>query len=651
MKSFSKVIDLFSGVKTIKVDHEYTATCPVCNAEKHLYITLEGDKVLLFCQKCKAPGREIAAAVGLSMNDLFLDDTPKQPAPVEQKLIDKRTHIYTDADGNPVARKDIKKYPDGKKCYWQRYDKSAKKWEDRLNGMVVPLYNLPALLKEQKIVFVVEGEKDADTLAGWKLAATTLPNGGGATKWHPEYNEAFANKGVVILTDNDDIGRSYGEEVARNVSKVASQVRVVHCEDIHPGLMQKGDITDIVEDIGTDVAQKAMMSAIEAAPIWKPSAVEEAVPASDPDALVDWSKIVAQSAADIDFTQTPQPTPFIDDILTEGVYLLNAFSKVGKSRLMLQMLLALSTGSSFLGRKTMKCDTLYLALEDERIDYENRLFRFLDGSPAPENLYTLTRESFPNYNTPTLDSTGGLEIIIENHLKNHPDTKVIGIDVLSKIRSKGSNKDFTQDERKDLEHLLMLTAKHQIAIVVAHHVSVTGMRGSTKRSSSIGSGAGSYQISGTVTGEYEMAVDAENTSIVTFRVNGRRIRAQAMRIEDNYPMWSLVGDADTIRKREKELERESKLQPLVQTIEYLVNRDTFWRGRVNALLQENQLASHLLPMCAAPSVEEMTSRDLLVMLKRDGYAVEKTGNGSGSALYKCYRLGNGIETEQMKITG
>ena len=53
------------------------------------------------------------------------------------------------------------------------------------------LYRLPDLLNAppERPVFVVEGEKDVETLASLGLIATT--NAMGAGKWRPEYNEAL----------------------------------------------------------------------------------------------------------------------------------------------------------------------------------------------------------------------------------------------------------------------------------------------------------------------------------------------------------------------------------------------------------------------------------------------------------------------------
>ncbi len=58
-------------------------------------------------------------------------------------------------------------------------------------------------------VFIVEGEKDADTLASLGLVATTNP--GGAGKWRREYNGYLASRKVIILPDNDEAGENHAD--------------------------------------------------------------------------------------------------------------------------------------------------------------------------------------------------------------------------------------------------------------------------------------------------------------------------------------------------------------------------------------------------------------------------------------------------------
>ena len=80
-------------------------------------------------------------------------------------------------------------------------------WLWDLKGIKRLLYRLPELLKDiraERRIFVVEGEKDVDTLRRVGLAATTNPCG--ALQWRREFNTYLVGVDVIILSDNDDKG-------------------------------------------------------------------------------------------------------------------------------------------------------------------------------------------------------------------------------------------------------------------------------------------------------------------------------------------------------------------------------------------------------------------------------------------------------------
>ena len=73
-------------------------------------------------------------------------------------------------------------------------------------------------------IFIVEGEKDADTLAAHGYVATTNPFGAG--KWRSQYNSHFSGRHVIIVPDNDEAGRKHAESVKRQLEPIAASVRV-----------------------------------------------------------------------------------------------------------------------------------------------------------------------------------------------------------------------------------------------------------------------------------------------------------------------------------------------------------------------------------------------------------------------------------------
>ncbi len=91
-----------------------------------------------------------------------------------------------------------------------------------------------------EMVYVCEGEKDADTLATVGLVATSAPCGtrGG---WHPHFTTALAGRHVVVLPDADGPGRRWGALVAEAVRGTAASVTVV---DLARGRRGTWDVTN-----------------------------------------------------------------------------------------------------------------------------------------------------------------------------------------------------------------------------------------------------------------------------------------------------------------------------------------------------------------------------------------------------------------------
>jgi hypothetical protein len=143
---------------------------------------------------------------------------------------------YTDEQG-VLLYQSIRLEP---KDFRQRQADGKGGWRNNLQGVRRVLYKLPELLRAgpNRMVFIVEGEKDVDRLRSIGLVATT--NAMGAGKWTPEYNAALKGRNVTILPDNDDPGRKHAEQVTHHLLAVAASVRVIHL----PGLSEKGDVSD-----------------------------------------------------------------------------------------------------------------------------------------------------------------------------------------------------------------------------------------------------------------------------------------------------------------------------------------------------------------------------------------------------------------------
>lgn len=109
---------------------------------------------------------------------------------------------------------------------------------------VKDVQRLPYRLNElvgQTTIYIVEGEKDADTL--WKLGLPATSNAAGAGKWGDSETQALKNidiKRVIVLPDNDGPGRKHSEDVAKRMKANRIACTIVTL----PGLSAHGDVSD-----------------------------------------------------------------------------------------------------------------------------------------------------------------------------------------------------------------------------------------------------------------------------------------------------------------------------------------------------------------------------------------------------------------------
>ena len=117
-----------------------------------------------------------------------------------------------------------------------------------MQGVQLVPFRLPELIeaiKQQRTVYIAEGEKGALSLVSIGLTATCSP--GGAGKWKQVYTSHFAGADVVVLPDNDTPGRGHAAQVAAGLLPVARSVRVIAL----PDLPTKGDVFDWIAAGGT----------------------------------------------------------------------------------------------------------------------------------------------------------------------------------------------------------------------------------------------------------------------------------------------------------------------------------------------------------------------------------------------------------------
>ena len=130
------------------------------------------------------------------------------------------------------------------------------------------------------------------------------------------------------------------------------------------------------------------------------------------------------NAVDLLAKEIPPLRQALPGLLPEGLGLLAAPPKAGKSFLCVQIGAELALGGSLLGIAAVQRDLLYYPLEDGERRVQDRLSAILAGRPAPSRL-TL------RWDAPRLG--GPLEAEVSTWLDEHP-LGVVLVDVLSKVR-------------------------------------------------------------------------------------------------------------------------------------------------------------------------------------------------------------------------
>jgi RecA-family ATPase len=168
------------------------------------------------------------------------------------------------------------------------------------------------------------------------------------------------------------------------------------------------------------------------------------------------------TAAELMAIEFPEPRWAVPGILAEGLNLLCGPPKLGKSWFALNVAVAVSMGTKAFGRVHVdQGDVLYLALEDPGRRLQSRLRMVLGLEPAPERLTLETA-------CPAI-ADGGAELI-DKWLGEHPDARLVIVDVFTRIRGKVNDRSGRYEaDYEAMAAIKTIADEWGIAILVVHH--------------------------------------------------------------------------------------------------------------------------------------------------------------------------------------
>ncbi len=258
----------------------------------------------------------------------------------------------------------------------------------------------------------------------------------------------------------------------------------------------------------------------------------------------------------------PGKPPVVEGLLYPGVYLFVGAPKVGKSFLMAQLAYHVSKGLPLWGYEVRQGAVLYMALEDDYPRLQGRLYRmFGEDSAADLHLSIYAKQ---------LNS--GLEEQLKRFVREHPDTRLIIIDTLQKIREAGAEKYSYADDYKVITSLKRFADGTGVCLLLVHH---TRKQQADDKFDMI---SGTNGLMGAADGAFLLQKERRTDNAATLDISGRDLQDQRLYLkrDEERLAWEL-------ERRETEPYREPP-DPVLEAVAALVTAERpEWRGTATDL--------------------------------------------------------------------
>ena len=435
--------------------------------------------------------------------------------------------------------------------YYQTRSISDKKFYKPTNeeAGAEPLFNRKALWGTSKEpVFIVESPLCALSIMQCGGVSVSLCGVGGANKLVKEVKSKKPNAPLVLCLDNDEPG----QKASASLEKELQATKIPYIVFNVAG--SKKDPNEL------------LMS--------NPEELKAAVAAAKREVRKVYKRGVASIAAsDLQTAKIDPPEWLIPDVLPQGLAILCASSKVGKSWMAMQMCLAISRGKEFLDYASNQAGCLYLALEDGIFRLKDRLNKVLDGGEAPSNFYLSIKAN-------GLD--GGLIKQLDEEFEEHPDIKLIIIDTLQKVRGSAKKDEIAYaTDYRELGALKEYADNKRICIFLIHHL--RKMADENDVFNMISGSNGIMGVCDTIFIIYKKKRQDENAVLF---MTGRDIRQQdvVVHFDETKYQWEMVGTAEEEERKRKKREYENN--PIVKTVKDLLKQYPMgWKGTATDLIK------------------------------------------------------------------
>ena len=257
--------------------------------------------------------------------------------------------------------------------------------------------------------------------------------------------------------------------------------------------------------------------------------------------------------------------PVIEGLLYQGTYLFVGSPKIGKSFFMAQLAYHVSTGTPLWDYPVKKGTVLYLALEDDYRRLQERMYRMF-GTDSTENLY---------FSVSSKPLGNGLTDQLSGFIREHPDTTLVIIDTLQKIREVDSDSYSYAKDYEIINQLKQFSDSWGICMLLVHHTR------KQKSSDNFDMISGTNGLLGCADGAFMLYKETRTSNKATLEISGRDQQDQKIHLirDEEKLCWNF-------EKTETELWKEPP-EPLLECIANLVTEENpTWQGTATELIEK-----------------------------------------------------------------
>ena len=257
-----------------------------------------------------------------------------------------------------------------------------------------------------------------------------------------------------------------------------------------------------------------------------------------------------------------KPSFVVDGLIPTGLILFCGSQKIGKSWLMLKLCLCVSQGIPLWDMPTWEGDVLYLCLEDTFCRIQDRLFRLTDEASGRLHFAVASDKL-----------SDGLIVQLEDYLKEYPDSRLIVIDTLQKVRTASKDNAYASDYG-DISLIKDFADRHSLAVIVVHHIR------KQNDSDVFNKVSGTTGLTGSADATFVLEQESRASNAAKLYVTGRDTPYQEFKLRFHDCSWELVE-----RKGQEQIERESIPDILFRLVKFMQGREE-WTGTATELLEQ-----------------------------------------------------------------